>query len=154
VLQVIPELDLDIDYVRSYSTLPSGTTLQFGVTSPSAGVRLTAPIDAVLIWGATDTLSDGSYVTPTDSAINSSGKKVLVPFRGWSLTDNERMEMLIVERTQNLRWDAGERIVFRTPARYRKQLYNTHAEVTNQLPPSDLRLPARGTATSFARRGP
>ena len=144
VLQVIPELDLDLDYARSYSTLPSGTTLQFGFTSPSAGVRITAPIDAVLIWGVTDTLSDGSYVTPTDSAINSSGKKVLVPFRGWSLTDNERMEMLIVERTQNFRWDAGERIVFRTPARYRKQVNNTHAEVTNLLPPSDLRLPAPG----------
>jgi hypothetical protein len=143
-LQVIPELDLDLDYASSYSTLPSGTTLTFGVTGPTAGVRLTAPIDAVLLWGSTDTLSDGSYAAPTDSAINTSGKKVLVPFRGWSLTDDERMEMLIVERTQNLRWDAGERIVFRTPARYRKQLNNTHAEITNLVPSSDLRLPAPG----------
>jgi hypothetical protein len=57
------------------------------------------------------------------------------------------MEMLIVERVQNLRWDAGERIVFRTPVRYRRQLNNTHAEVTNVVPPSDLRLPGPGDST-------
>jgi hypothetical protein len=143
-LQLIPELDLDLDYARSYSTLPSGTTLQFGVTSPTAGVRLIAPIDAAVVWGPTDTLSDGSYATPGDSAINTSGKVVATPFRGWNLTDHERMEMLIVERTQNFRWDAGERILFRTPVRYRKQANNTHAEITNVLPPTDLRMPAQG----------
>ncbi|MGB2957693.1 MAG: T9SS type A sorting domain-containing protein, partial [Bacteroidota bacterium] len=59
---------------------------------------------------------------------------IAIPFLGWNLTDDEKMEMLVVEPSPNRRWDPGERIVFRTPQQYRQQVTNTHAEIRTTVP--------------------
>jgi hypothetical protein len=71
---------------------------------------------------------------------------VVVPFRGWNLTDNEEIGLLVVENTstRNGRWTPGERIIFLTPPRYRTQSNNTHAEITSIVPAGSLVLPGPG----------
>jgi hypothetical protein len=134
-LEVVPEFTLDLDFPGFRTVNPSGTNLQFDLTLPTAGSKLVAPIDAALLWGSTDTLSDGSYATGLDTAIGVTGvPNIAIPFLGWNLTDDEQMEMLVVEASPNGRWDPGERIVFRTPQQYRQQVTNTHAEITTALP--------------------
>ena len=89
-----------------------------------------APIDVALIWGRTDTLANGAYAAPLDTAIGANGvANVAIPFKGWDLTDNQKVDMLVVESTVNQRWNPGEKIVFRTPLPYRAQFTNTHAEL-------------------------
>jgi hypothetical protein len=148
-VETIPEFTLDLDFAGFRTAHPSGTNLQFGLTLPTAGSKLVAPIDAALLWGSTDTLSDGSYLTPLDTAIGVTGQPTIaIPFLGWNLTDDEQMEMLVVEGSPNGRWDPGERIVFRTPQQYRQQVTNTHAEITTALPAGEY-LPPDAGDTNF-----
>ena len=80
---------------------------------PSAGAKKIAPIDVALIWGPTDTLANGNYVTPSDSALPTQGsQKVMVPFRAWNLTDNARMDMVVVESRADKRWNPERRSCF------------------------------------------
>jgi len=67
-LEIVPEFDLEIDFARSYMINRSGTTIPFTVGFPSAGLRLIAPVDIALIWGSLDTLSNGMYAAPLDTA--------------------------------------------------------------------------------------
>lgn len=104
-----------------------------------------------LIWGSTDTLADGRYAAALDTALGINGKKeVQMPFRGWNLTDNQKMDLLVVESPSNKRWDAGERVVFLTPPAYRSTATNTHAEVRPISIEEPARLPGPGD-TSFVR---
>ena len=144
-LEIVPEFNLDLDFSGFRTVNSSGTNLQFGLTLPTAGSKMVAPIDAALLWGSTDTLSDGSYITPLDTAIGVTGvSNVAIPFLGWNLTDDEQMEMLVVEASPNGRWDPGERIVFRTPVQYRQQITNTHAEITTAVPAGTFVPPGAG----------
>jgi len=148
-LEIVPEFSLNLDFQGFRTASTSGTNLQVDLTLPTAGSKLVAPIDAALIWGSTDTLSDGSYATPLDTAIGVTGvPNIAIPFLGWNLTDDEQMEMLVVEGSPNGRWDPGERIVFRTPLQYRQQITNTHAEITTALPAGAYVPPDAGD-TSF-----
>ena len=123
----------------------SGTTLQFNLNNPSSGTRLCAPIDVALIWGRTDTLASGAYAAPLDTAIGANGvANVAIPFKGWNLTDNQKMDMLVVESTVNQRWNPGEKIVFRTPVQYRVQFTNTHAELATSSGTGPIVMPNVG----------
>jgi len=144
-VQVIPEFDLDIDFTHSYFINHSGTNLTFAVNYPTAGLKKIAPIDVALIWGLTDTLANGDYVAPSDSALPTQGsQKVKVPFRAWNLTDNERMDMVVAESRLDRRWNPGERVVFITPARYRTAGNNTHVEIRPTAPTGTVIMPAPG----------
>ena len=144
-VQVLPEFDLDIDFQQSYFINHSGTNLLFAVNYPSAGLKKVAPIDVALIWGPTDTLANGNYVTVSDSALPTQGsQKVMVPFRAWNLTDNARMDMVVVESRADKRWNPGEKVNFLTPAQYRTASNNTHVEVRPLAPGGAVIMPAPG----------
>jgi len=144
-LEVIPEFDLALDFTRSYFTNRSNTNLTFTLNIPSAGTKKLAPIDVALIWGSTDTLSDGSYRVVLDTALGTTGKReVAVPFYGWNLTDNQRVDLLVVETVVNKRWTPGEKILFLTPAPYRTAANNTHAEIRTTPPSGVLIMPGPG----------
>jgi hypothetical protein len=144
-LEVIPEFDLGLDFTRSYMVNRSGTNLTFTLNIPSSGSRKFAPIDVALIWGSTDTLADGTYRTVLDTALGTTGKReIAVPFIGWNLTDDKRMDLLVVESVINKQWTVGERIVFLTPVPYRTASNNTHAEIRPTAPQGSVFMPAAG----------
>ncbi len=144
-VEVVPEFDLDIDFAGSSMVNRSGTNISFLVNNPTAGLKLLAPIDIALCWGNTDTLADGSYATPLDTALSSSGKReVVVPFRAWNLTDNQKMDLLVVESVVNKRWNPSEKIIFLTPPAYRSATNNTCAELRPTVPGGPLVMPAAG----------
>ncbi len=144
-VEIIPEFDLELNLAASYFANHSGTNLQFGASLPTAGTKYLAPIDVALVWGNPDTLVDGKYASPLDTAIGVTGvRNVAIPFLGWNITDGQRMEMLVVETKANQKWDPDERIVFRTPASYRIQINNTHAEVRPVVPAGSLVMAAAG----------
>ncbi len=147
-VEVVPEFDLDLDLSSSTTINRSGNTFMFSINPPSAGTRRVAPIEVALIWGNTDTLADGSYVTALDTALSLSGKReVLVPFRGWNITDGQKMDLLVVDSPSNKRWDKGERIVFLTPPAYRSIATNTHAEVRPDAFGTPVIYPGPGDTT-------
>jgi hypothetical protein len=144
-LEVIPEFTLDLDFQRSYFANHSGTNLAFVVGYPSAGLKKIAPIDMALIWGRTDTLADGNYAAPSDSALPATGsQKVMVPFTAWNLTDNARAELVVVETRSDKKWNPGEKINFRTPAQYRTAANNTQGEIRPMAPGGVVIMPAPG----------
>ncbi|MBI2619055.1 MAG: T9SS type A sorting domain-containing protein [Ignavibacteriales bacterium] len=156
-VEVIPEFHLSLDTERSHFINQSGTNLIFQVGPPTAGVARLAPIDAALIWGSLDTLTDGRYAAPLDTALGITGvRNVIVPFRAWNLMDNERMDLLVVETggIVNQRFDPGERIVFLTPTSYRIQTNNTHAQIATSLPGAPLLRPASGDTNIVLTRRP
>ncbi len=147
-VEVVPEFDLDLDLGNSTTIQRSGTTFMFFINLPSAGTKRIAPIDVALLWGNTDTLADGSFVTVLDTALSLSGKReVLVPFRGWNMTDGQKMDLLVVDSPSNKRWNKGERVVFLTPPAYRTAATNTHAEVRPDAFGSPVISPGPGDTT-------
>jgi hypothetical protein len=144
-LEVVPEFTLDLDFQHSYFANHSGTNLSFVAGYPSAGSRKIAPIDVALIWGRTDTLADGSYAAPSDSALPATGSvKVMTPFTAWNLTDNARVELVVVESRIDRKWNPGEKINFRTPAQYRTANNNTQGEIRPVAPDGVVLMPAPG----------
>jgi len=142
-VQIIPELDQDLNIEGSYFINQSGTNIDIELTYPSAGMTLVAPIDIVFDWGDTSTDSLGNYLTPMDTAINSSGTPAIVtPFRSFNPADSSSIVMLVVESApQNGRWDPGERIIFLTPPPYQQQSNNTHAQLLTSVPDGGLIMP-------------
>ena len=142
-VQIIPELDQDLNIEGSYFINQSGTNIDIELTYPSAGMTLVAPIDIVFDWGDTSTDSLGNYLTPMDTAINSSGTPAIVtPFRSFNPADSSSIVMLVVESApQNGRWDPGERIIFLTPPPYQQQSNNTHAQLLTSVPNEGLIMP-------------
>ena len=144
-LQVIPEFDLELRTADSYFLNRSGATLGFAVYPSTIGARQLVPVDVAIIWGSTDTLAGGAWITPLDTAINTSGQRVVVtPFRAWNLTENNRVDLLVVDSRADQRWNPGEKIVIRTPLPYRQANNSTHAEVWTLLPSGPLKLPVTG----------
>ena len=147
-VEVVPEFDLDLDPGSSTTITRSGTNFVFPVGPPTAGTKKVAPIDVALIWGNTDTLADGSYITALDTALSLGGKReVLVPFRGWNITDGQKVDLLVVDAPSNKRWDKGERVVFLTPQAYRTLATNTHAEVRPDAFGTPVVFPGPGDTT-------
>jgi hypothetical protein len=145
-VEFFPEFDLSIDTDKSYFVNNSGTNIEFNLGKPT-GTTVIAPIDMILIWGNTDTLADGSYAEPLDSAYSITGQKsVKCPFMAWNVTDEEQMEMFVSERnsSENNRWDPGEHIGFLTPPQYQDNFPNFHAQLNTYQPDDELKFPAEG----------
>ncbi len=146
-LEIVPQFRLELDQSRSGLRSELGTPPPFLLTLPTAGSPNLAPIDIDLTFGSNDTLPDGSYAFPMDTAINVSGQRIVrVPFKAWNATDSARVDLLIVDMNTNARWDRGERIIFRTPLPYRTASNNTHAELSPGL--LTARLPQQGDVYS------
>jgi hypothetical protein len=147
-VEVVPEFDFALNTAASYFVNHSGTNVQVGVLPSTVGTARLAPLDAVLVWGNPDTLANGTYAAPLDTAIGTDLiRNVAIPFMGWNLTDGVKMEMLVYETKKNQRWDPGERIIFRTPSPYRLTNFDTHAEVKLTLPGGPIILPRSGDST-------
>jgi hypothetical protein len=146
-LEISPEFDLALDLQRSAFVNHSGTNIGFLLTTPgvSPSAKRIVPVDAALIWGSCDTLAGGRYANPLDTALNSSGQRVVaVPFLLWNLTDNQKMDPFVPETKVNQRWDPGEVIRFRTPVPYRVAINEMHAEIQTSVPAGPLVAPAPG----------
>lgn len=130
-----PVFELALDLNASASVNTSGTNVLITVAQPTIGTRLTAPIDAVLAWSSADTLANGQFAAPGDTAINIAGQRVVaVPFKVWNRTDNAKADLLVADANGNKRFDIGERIIVQTPVKYRKAANNTHAQITTFVP--------------------
>ncbi|HEX9614460.1 MAG TPA: hypothetical protein VGA55_03110, partial [Bacteroidota bacterium] len=155
-VEFIPEHSLSLDLERSEFVNSSGSNLIFTVEPPTAGIPKLAPIDIAVIWGNPDTLADGTYASPLDTAINISGvKTVFVPFKAWNITDDEEMDLLVPEAPGfvNGRFDPGERIVLLTPPAYLTQSNNTHAQITT-APATGYIMPLPGDTNFVYTRRP
>ena len=145
--EITPTFQLALDPGRSRFANASGTNLLVTVGGPIAGAKLLAPIDAALIWGSTERHPDGSYSAPLDTALGMSGiREVIVPFRAWNTTDNQKIDLLVLEgqSTTNQRFDVGEPIILLTPVPYRLVSTNTFAQISTALPVGDPILPSTG----------
>ncbi|MFQ5631524.1 MAG: hypothetical protein ACE5I1_22360, partial [bacterium] len=146
-VEIIPEFELAIDSDGSFLANNSGTNLTMEVSAVTDSRKRIAPIDVALIWGKTDTLADGSWASPLDTALASSGRiEVAVPFRAWDLIANTPLDLWVVEnsRTRDNQWDPAELIRILTPEPLSQRLGDTHAQVKTSLPTGTLVLPNAG----------
>ena len=146
-VEIIPEFDLELDFDNSFFLNNSGANLIFDVRGSQVGTVKIAPIDLALIWGNTDTLANGNYATPLDSALGFDGMvDIQLPFFMWNLTDGEKVDLLVVEEDLNVnnRWEPRERIIVLTPVQYRNSPNNTHVQINTALPSGNLLMPSIG----------
>ncbi len=144
-VEVRPEMDLELDAAGSYFKNSSGTNALFTFTNPTVGTKLTAPIDIIVAWGNSDTTAAGTFVSPSDTAINNSGQRVVaVPFKAMNMTDGTKIDFLVTDVNSNKRFDFGERIIVLTPLKYRKNAANTHCQITNSLTAVNPQWPSSG----------
>jgi hypothetical protein len=155
-IEFLPVFKLELNESNSYFVNNSGTNLIFNYGLPTAGQKLIAPIDVALIWGNTDTLSNGTYATPLDTAIGTNGQRTIItPFYAMNIIDNQKLNMLIKEATatRNNKWDVGEEIIFLTPPPYQINQFNTHGQITSTPPTGQRIYPAAGdTNYLFTKR--
>ncbi len=144
-VQIIPELDFALDFERSYFKNESGSNLIQTLSYPTLGTALLAPIDAALIWGNADTLQNGQYASPLDTASGYYGN-VLTPFKIIDIESGKKLGLFVIENasTKNGKWDVTEKIDIITPPPYQEISSNTHAEINTVLPAEKLTLPAPG----------
>ncbi len=154
-VEMKPVFDFDLDYANSYFENNSGSNLAFEIGEPTLGTYLLAPIDVAIIWGNTDTLSDGTFAQPSDTAQGYFGD-VPVPFYAWNLTDGERLELFVAEdnKLQNTRWEPTEDVVMLTPEQYRESSNNTHAQIIALAPDGDVLYPQPGDTNFVYTRRP
>ena len=155
-VELNPIFKFSLDAERSFVVNNSSHNINFTVGS-GIGNRKLAPIDVAIIWGNTDTLSNGSYTTPLDSAYNVSGKKVVMcPFYAWNLTDNERLDLVIIEPSSNanLRWDVKEEVGILTPQKYSTSFPQYHASMRSDISVSSVILPSVGDSNFIFTRRP
>ncbi len=144
-LEIQPNFTFAIDQERSYFRNNTGSNLTFNY-GPGAGSTELAPIDIKLVWGSTETNAEGNYVNSLDSAYNTSEQKVVMcPFYAWNITDNEPMDLVIIEpaQTANLNWDVTEVIGVLTPPQYATAFPRYHVGI-NAISPGDAVLPGEG----------
>lgn len=142
-----PVYRLSLNVQGSYFRNNSGSTVSFTAGLPVAGSRLLAPIDIAVVWGSTDTLANGNYATPLDTAIGLNGvKEIVTPFYAINLMTGSRLTMLVREpnATKNKKWNLGEEIIFITPPPYQVTAFNTHAQISSSAPAGNVLLPATG----------
>ncbi|MEN8193349.1 MAG: T9SS type A sorting domain-containing protein [Bacteroidota bacterium] len=154
-VELNPVFKFSLDFERSYFVNNSGSNINFSVGTGLGNKKL-APIDVVIVWGNTDTLSDGTYTEPLDSAYNVTGQKVVMcPFYAWSLTDNEKIDLVVIERSplDNLKWDPGEEVGLITPQKYATSFPQYHASMKSEYEGNSPVLPSVGdTNFIFTRR--
>jgi len=155
-VQLNPTFKFALDFEKSYFVNHSGHNINFSVGSGLGNKKL-APIDVVIVWGNTDTLSNGNYVTPLDSAYNVTGKKVVMcPFYAWNITDNSKLDLVIIEPSANanLQWNPNEEVGLITPQKYATAFPQYHASMKSQFSGSSLILPSVGDSNIIFTKRP
>ena len=155
--EFVPTFEMRLDLQNSQFINHSATNVIFILGKPTSGISVLAPIDIIVIWGSPDTLADGSYANPLDTAYSVAGlKEIELPFRAWNLTDNEKTDMFIPEPvvSKNKRWDPGETIVFLTPEQYQTTFPNFHAQLTSSFPAGNLIYPNIGDTNMVLTKKP
>jgi len=147
-VELIPELDLALDETNSYFKNHSGTNISCTVGQPAFGTKKLPPIDAILVWGKTDTLANGDYAFPLDTALNRSNglREIIVPFFAWDITENKKITTLVSEATatKNKRWSPKEPVVFITPPPYQQAANNTYAQISTMYSGETVIMPTEG----------
>ncbi|UCF64077.1 MAG: T9SS type A sorting domain-containing protein [bacterium] len=146
-VQMEPIFELNINSSGSYFINQTGSNLTFDISAVNDNFKNIAPIDVALIWGSTDTLANGQYANPLDTAMSNRGIfEVAVPFRAWNLTENLPVDLWISEPSGylNQKWDPFETIRLLTPEPYKGGLGDTHAQIVPNLPAGTLQLPGIG----------
>lgn len=152
-----PVFKLELDMTGSYMINNSGTNLIFNYVIPTVGTRLLAPIDIALVWGSTDTLANGQYSSPLDTALGVTGQRtVKVPFKAINLMSGNKLTLIVREQTstKNDKWDPKEEIAFLTPPPFQQVPTNTHAQINSLLPTSPVILPAPGDTNFVLTKRP
>lgn len=155
-VEFLPQFKLELD-LNVYFINNSGSNLIFSYVLPSSGQKLLAPIDVALIWGSTDTLANGQYVAPLDTALSITGQKnVIVPFKAVNLMNGLKLTTLVKElaATKNNKWDPKEEIVFITPPPYQVNPFNTHAQINSNVPTGTVILPNSGDTNYVLTKRP
>ncbi len=133
MVEIIPNFSLNINLSKSKFVNNSGSTIYFSIAKSSIFPAI-APVDLALIWGSTDTLSNGEYVIVLDTALSPSNvKEILIPFEVIDLSNGNKAEVLVFENnnTQNKQWDFGEDIFILTLEKYKLSDFNTHVQITS-----------------------
>lgn len=146
IVNVKPVFSLTLNTAKSYFRNTTESNLNFRIDKPASGKPLLAPIDVAVIWNKTDT-AGGKYLFPADTAFNTSMKKdIVIPFKVWNITDNQKIDCLIPEpaATKNKKWDPNENIIIITPEGYRSISSNTHVQIYPQIPSGSVILPSQG----------
>ncbi|MCW8849614.1 MAG: hypothetical protein OQJ81_06495, partial [Melioribacteraceae bacterium] len=95
VVEIIPNFDLTFDFDKSKFVNNSGSTINFSISNSSIFPAI-APVDLALVWGNTDTLSNGNYVSTADTALSPSNvKEILIPFKVIDLSNGNKAEVLV-----------------------------------------------------------
>ncbi len=143
-VEIKPVFELDINTDQSHFINHTGSNLSFDISAVNDNLKHIVPINVVLVWGSTDTLPNGRYATPLDTAMSIAAKfEVQVPFRAWDLTENQPLGMWVIETsgTYNQRWDPHETIRILTPPPNSTRLGESHAQVVPVVPTGTLILP-------------
>jgi len=154
-IQFDPVFEFKLDFDNSYFVNNSNSNFEFTITG-GAGLKVLAPIDAVVIWGNTDTLSDGTFANPSDLAYNSSGQKVVkCPFVVWNITDNEKIDLVVLEQslTKNSNWEINEEVGLLTPKKYTSQFPRYHASFKTMVV-GEKKYPTNGDSLFILTRRP
>jgi hypothetical protein len=146
IVEIIPNFELDIDFENSRFINNSGTNVDFSIAKPVIYPSI-APLDVAVIWGSPDTLTDGRFTDPLDTALSPSNvREIELPFYAVTIGENEKLGTVVFENpsTQNKRWDPGENIVFLTPEGYGTNVFSTHAQLFSTLISEDIIWPNIG----------
>ncbi|MCK6614685.1 MAG: T9SS type A sorting domain-containing protein [Ignavibacteriaceae bacterium] len=152
-----PVYRLSLDVQGSYFRNNSGSTVSFTAGLPAAGSRMLAPIDVAVVWGVTDTLANGSYAVPLDTALGLNGvREIVTPFYAVNLMTGNRLTMLVREpnTSKNKKWNLGEEIIFITPPPYQVTAFNTHAQIASSAPAGNVVLPTTGDTVFVLTKRP
>lgn len=156
-LEINPVYRLTLDVQGSYFRNNSGSTVQFTAGQPTAGNRLLAPIDVAVVWGLTDTLANGTYSVPLDTALGTNGgRDIVTPFYAVNPMTGNRLTLLVREpnATKNKKWNLGEEIIFITPPPYQLTAFNTHAQISSAAPAGNIILPTTGDTVYILTKRP
>ncbi|MCB9220051.1 MAG: T9SS type A sorting domain-containing protein [Ignavibacteriales bacterium] len=156
IVELKPNFELAMDYEKSKFINNSGSNLNYEIEKPVISPT-TAPIDIAVVWGSTDTLSYGNYVTALDTAVNQENvKEIILPFYTENVLTEEKLDLLVLENknTINKKWDAGETIVFLTPEPYKTNLFSTHAQLISFTASENIVLPNIGDTNYIYTKKP
>jgi len=147
-------LDLDMAHSGWITDLKTDVkdTLFFDVRqSAYPGVKEQYRANWEIRWNNLDTLSDGSWANPGDTAYTTLMKKVICPFTIYDVTNNKPAVYLVVEnvagKKNNGRWDFGEPIILRpSDIEHPFQTFRTSYYLRFWLPDSlnNPKLPGKG----------
>lgn len=146
MVELKPNFELSLNLEKSKFVKNSNTNLSFSI-SESTIFPTVAPIDIAVIWGSTDTLSNGKYIVPLDTAISPSNiREIEIPFLAINILNKNKIETLVIENSNstNNKWDPNETIIFLTPPEYKTSEFSTHLQLNSLIESDNIIFPNVG----------